>query len=456
MDPLTFATSGIALATVCLSIVNALRTIIETHKNCPEELKSLLQRADGLSFLLGRLDAVKHKLLAGDTAYIQRAFDEEACRKTVREMNDLVWKICRPEAGKQTRFLMTIRLIVKNSDVHLLLKRLNDHQHDIAAAIGIIDVDTDLDTKANTEAILRHMAHLKKDLASLGASVESLKTALTVGQSLDALQLASKPVSAFPANLNIPLLAYIPNRQQTPRSSIQFGTWHGATRQFGKETQYTRMRSELSDAAYCYSQSDLHAVLNYARTEYNQDWVNSIRPASGSHHPSGYTPIHQAAWHGVSVEEVVRLTKLKGTLRTIKSDTTLPDLTPLDIARQFRHIHLYDILAPVIRHPLPSKTILKLEESLHNVIQTECKLNAEAVEMGKSATRYPEVTVLTEMVIPLIWFPINEDVNTMGFFIRLDGREIVVKSPYGQQFRIFADGTVSKIEEAVILDGNGV
>jgi hypothetical protein len=32
--------------------------------------------------------------------------------------------------------------------------------------------------------------------------------------------------------------------------------------------------------------------------------------------------------------------------------------------------------------------------------------------MDKSATRYPEVTVLTEMVIPLIWFPINEeDVN---------------------------------------------
>jgi hypothetical protein len=295
MDPLTFATSGIALATVCLSIVSALRTIIETHKNCPEELKSLLQRADGLSFLLGRLDAVKHKLLAGDTAYIQRAFDEEACRKTVREMNDLVWKICGPEAGKQTGFLMTIRLIVKNSDVHLLLKRLSDHQHDIAAAIGIIDVyvlfisfmiiattilcsrDTDLDTKANTEAILRHMAHLKKDLASLGASVESLKTALTVGQSLDALQLASKPVSAFPANLNIPLPAYIPNRQQTPRSSIQFGTWHGATRQFGKETQYTRKRSELSDAAYCYAESNLHAVLNYARTEYNQNWVNSIR-----------------------------------------------------------------------------------------------------------------------------------------------------------------------------------
>jgi hypothetical protein len=88
--------------------------------------------------------------------------------------------------------------------------------------------------------------------------------------------------------------------------------------------------------------------------------------------------------------KVVRLTRLKGTLRTIKSDTTLPDLTPLDIARQFRHIHLYDILAPVIRHPLPSKTILKLEESLHNVIQTECKLNAEGVEV-----RYLHLIVAT-------------------------------------------------------------
>ncbi|KAJ7041809.1 hypothetical protein C8F04DRAFT_1078810 [Mycena alexandri] len=458
MDPLSITVSGVALTSLCISIVKALRTIIERHKNCPEELKLLLSRAHGLSVVLGRLDAVKLNLLEKDTTYIGEAFDEEACRKTVCKLNELVWKICGPEkASKQPGFLTTINWNFKNPDVNFLLDRLNSHQHDIVAAISVLDVQTDLDTKANTEAILRDIAHLKRDLASLLASLESLKVAPTVNQSLDFLQLASTPVSAFPANLNLPPSAYIRNREQMPGSlrGIQFGTWHGATRQFGEETQYTRKRSKLSNAVYQYMHSDLHAVLNYARMEYNQDWVNCIRLASGSTNPSGYAPIHQAAWHGVSVEEVQRLLDLGAwrTLRTIKSD-----LTPLDIARQFQHAHLYNILAPVIHHPLPSKTILNLEQSLHQVIQTECNLNDEDVEwMHKSATRYPEVTLLTEMVIPLIWFPINEeDVNTRGFFIRLDGREIVVKSPYGRQFRISANGTPEEIEEAIILNGNAV
>lgn len=120
--------------------------------------------------------------------------------------------------------------------------------------------------------------------------------------------------------------------------------------------------------------------------------------ATGSKDPSGYTPIHQAAWHGASVEEVQRLlnlgawrtqsqtfvsrpssvvslTNFQGTLRTINSDDTA-----LDIARQFRYTHLYDILAPVIRHPLSSTTILKLEKSLHDLIATECDSNEQYAE----------------------------------------------------------------------------
>ncbi|KAJ7208871.1 hypothetical protein GGX14DRAFT_364991 [Mycena pura] len=286
-----------------------------------------------------------------------------------------------------------------------------------------------------------------------------------ISQSLDSFLQSTVPVSAFatapppPRNPS----GYIPNQQQAPGSlkcaqlPTQFGTWHGATRQYGVWTPRIGKRSKLSDAAYFHAKSDLHAVLDYARATYNQDWVNCIRlaPEGSLNSPSGYAPLHQAAWHGATVEDVKRLLDLGAwrTLRTINKDDT-----PLDIARKSHHTHLYDILAPVIRHPLPGKTILILEKSLHEVIQAECKTNNEDFgRMHKSATRYPEVAVLTEMATPLIWFPLDEeDVNSRGFFIRLDGREIVVKSPYGQQFRISENGAVAKIADAVILDKNGL
>ncbi|KAJ7437391.1 hypothetical protein FB451DRAFT_1305653 [Mycena latifolia] len=472
MDPLSLAASGTALISVCITIADVLRTIIETHQSCPQELSYLLSRAAGLSIQLRQLDAAKLNLSAAQAAYIGQVFDEEVCKKTVHELNDLVWKIhkARSEQGpeetlKKTSVATTMKWFLNKSKVDRLLAKLREHQQDIFMAVTTITMQTTLETKSDTEAILHQNTGVKADLASLAASFSSLTATPTVSQLLDTFLQSMEPVSAFPlplppsTNLNICPPAYVQNQQQTPGSlsPFQFGTWHGATRQLGGSTPYTEKRGKLADAAYFHRQSGFHVVLNYARTTYKQDWINCIRLATGdeSKIPSGYTPIHQAAWHGASVEEVQMLLELGAwrTLRTIKSDDT-----PLDLARGARHTHLYEILAPVIRHPLPSKTILKLEESLHNIIRAECESNGDDIErMRKSATRYPEVIVLTEMVIPLIWFPINEEaVNPRGFFIRLDGREIVVKSPYGRQFRISAIGTVREIAEAVILDGNGM
>ncbi|KAJ7462966.1 hypothetical protein FB451DRAFT_1266453 [Mycena latifolia] len=431
MDPLSLAASGTALISVCITIADVLRTIIETHESCPQELSSLLSRAAGLSIQLRQLDAAKLNLSAVQTAYIGQVFDEEACKKTVHELNDLVWKIhkARSEQGpeealKKTSVATTMKWFLNKSKVDRLLAKLREHQQNIFMAVTTITMQTTLATKSDTKAILHQNTGVKADLASLAASFSSLTATPTVSQLLDTFLQSMEPVSAFPlplppsANLNICPPAYVQNQQQTPGSlsPFQFGTWHGATRQLGGSTPDTEKRGELSDAAYWHWQSGLHGVLKYARMTYKQDWMNCIR---------------LAVWHGASVEEVQMLLELGAwcTLRTIESDDT-----PLDIARGGRHTHLYDILAPVIRHPLPSKTILKVEESLHDIIRAECESNGDDIElMRKSATRYPEVTVLTEMVTPLIWFPINEEaVNPRGFFIRLDGREIVVKSPYGR------------------------
>jgi hypothetical protein len=122
MDPLSLATSGTALVSVCITITNVLRTIIETHKSCPQELRYLLSRAAGLSIQLHQVDAAKLNLSPVQSAYIGQIFDEEACRKTVHELNDLVWKIHKArseqepeEALKKTRVVTTMKWFLQQT-----------------------------------------------------------------------------------------------------------------------------------------------------------------------------------------------------------------------------------------------------------------------------------------------------------------------------------------------------
>ncbi|KAK7017728.1 hypothetical protein R3P38DRAFT_2985123 [Favolaschia claudopus] len=475
MDPISLITSGASLVGICLTAVNTLRTIVETHKHCPKELESLISRAKtsakGLSIQLHRLDAAKLNFSASQAEYMGQVLDEQACEMTVHELNELVWNIVivhqkktQPaetleEALKKTGLATTMKWFWKKQDVDRLLTKIREHQQDIFMAVTTISMETNFDTQANVKAILEDTASFKADVEFLKAtSASNTAVSTSMRASFDSIIHLTDPTRAFP---EIPVyqcltssfskpptrLAPVPQppfhgKYQARTANLRtfapaqlgrfpFGTWHGATRSVGEVTPYQTARSELSDAAYISHSWDLHEAFRQGRQVYNQDWVNSIRLRRDA--PSGYTPLHQAAWHGESREEVQRLLDLGAwrTLRTIETDET-----PLDIARKFQHAHLYDLLAPVIRHPIPAKTMLRLEAGLHEIIQSE-------------------LSVLTEIVLPLIWFPINEeDFNSRGFLIRLDGREILVKSPHNRQFRIPENGAPFEIAEAIILDGN--
>jgi hypothetical protein len=69
---------------------------------------------------------------------------------------------------------------------------------------------------------------------------------------------------------------------------------------------------------------------------------------------------------GVSNEEKLTRSHLQGTFRTFKKNAT-----PLDIAREFGHDHLYDILSPVIRHTVPQTILISLEKLLYSLIEQE-------------------------------------------------------------------------------------
>src|ERR1700753_2902659 len=132
MDPLS---AGTAIVPLCITIVNVLRNLVETHKSCPQELRGLLSRAAGLSIQLRQLDAAKVALSAEQRAYIAQVCDEDACGQTVRELNDLVWKIhkARPgqtpeEALATTGAATTMKWFLRKPEVESLLTRLREHQ----------------------------------------------------------------------------------------------------------------------------------------------------------------------------------------------------------------------------------------------------------------------------------------------------------------------------------------
>jgi len=86
---------------------------------------------------------------------------------------------------------------------------------------------------------------------------------------------------------------------------------------------------------------------------------------------------------------------------TKASQLPYKQMTPVEMAHFLGYTHLYNILAPVIFHHVPAGTLALLQQNLHNLM---CK-NLEDLPEG-AHLRLPELTVLTELEVPEIWFPL--------------------------------------------------
>ena len=168
--------------------------------------------------------------------------------------------------------------------------------------------------------------------------------------------------------------------------------------------------------------------------------------------------------------------------------------TPLEIAKTFRYSHLYEILAPVIRHPVPAKTLITLENALHELIEHEIhaaglhvsvfflsqRLHADNFELtGYLSLHHPVPRVICDDgndlscdilpnrrgggahsgesgMGPIHLFSAHGKLTnptcSQGFFIQLDGRELVVRSCHeNRKFRISEEGHVKRIEEGIVI-----
>lgn len=184
---------------------------------------------------------------------------------------------------------------------------------------------------------------------------------------------------------------------------FMFADWH---QQHGGLTRH--QRHALADAA---KYADWPRVFDLL-SKYAARSVNSAR-LGGS---SWYTPLHQAAWHGTSVEIAQRLICL-GAWRTLQNAM---GERAVDIAERRGHRHLLNILAPEYKHHVPSGVLLRIQTHFHDVIRGRCERLIE-----KHRLRLPELGPLLELDKPAMYFPVLGMCG--GFSYRLKSEGVLAK-----------------------------
>jgi hypothetical protein len=231
-----------------------------------------------------------------------------------------------------------------------------------------------------------------------------------------------QPVRPSPkSNSKPPLIGYFASdaaQQVVP-------TWPGNVISSRFTKQYVEHRNSLSNNAYSGRWNDVLTHLEFGNVEYGENWANAIRlkPAHEADRISFWTPLHQAAYLGAPVNIIKHLIN-HGALRSLRtrhSDLSHQDLTAGEIAQQMGYYHLTDILAPTILHPVPPKTIARLQALFHEMIRADCPEDEFLI--------LPDINVLTELRTPEMWFPVSKRTASeyaRSYQYKLQSRDLVV------------------------------
>ncbi|MFF4307808.1 PQQ-binding-like beta-propeller repeat protein [Streptomyces sp. NPDC001601] len=191
--------------------------------------------------------------------------------------------------------------------------------------------------------------------------------------------------------------------------------WDGVTLRSTLHPEAAAGRDRLADAARDADWQTVFRILDESPS-----WANSARLEGHR----GYAPLHQAAWHGVTVETAERLLSYGAwrTLRTSSGDR------PIDIAARRGHRHLTSVLSPEVKHPLSRDVLARLQRNFHNLIREIADpTGGRGPDLStREKLRLPDLEVLTELDRPAFWFPVPGMYG--GFQFELRGAELIVNS----------------------------
>ncbi|MFJ1791104.1 hypothetical protein [Kitasatospora griseola] len=164
--------------------------------------------------------------------------------------------------------------------------------------------------------------------------------------------------------------------------------WNGVAERGHFHEHVQTALDQASDAAY---RGDWPAVL--AAVAKSPDLANTRRTGGRS----GWTPLHQAAWHGAPPEVVHQLLDAGGwrTLRATDGER------PVDIAARLGRDTLLPLLEPAPLHPVGERDLRAMQHFLHALIRVRTE------DYGvKAALTLPQVCVLTELPDPRLEFTV--------------------------------------------------
>lgn len=145
-------------------------------------------------------------------------------------------------------------------------------------------------------------------------------------------------------------------------------------------------RFALADAAKAYDWPRVFELVS----EYT-GLINCCRPDG----KSLYSPLHQAAHAGAAPEVINRMIAM-GAWRTLQNAR---GERPLDVAERKGHLHLLEVLDPVVKHRVPIGVLLKVQSHFHELIR-----NLADPRMLTPDLRLPELEPLLELDRPQMWF----------------------------------------------------
>ncbi|KAI1177870.1 hypothetical protein F4777DRAFT_167691 [Nemania sp. FL0916] len=378
------------LASSCIMAINALKRFTKGVQSAESDLAEVLTRIQRAHNLLDIIRAALIEIKKSRAEEFNVIISVEGLRKTIDEILQLAKDVIRGQA--RPSLIRRVSWSLQKSKNSMLVERLKEHERELV----------DLVTTINVVAQLRSHAKLE-------GSIEDARARAELTDAFSDITLVDDEYDTSNGMVTRTWLGHLYNDDdQLP-------------------LEYCHLRQHLSDAAFFGNWPRLFEILEEARDQFNESWVNAIRmkPYAQADIMSFWTPLHQAVYMGAPVSVVERLINM-GASRTLRTRWTEFDhlnMTALELAYNLEETDLQDVLCPIIRNTVPTDILTRLQRNFHSLIQQQME---DLVDVSK--LYLPLLEPLTELHTSAVWFPIRCERPGTGYLYRLDGRDLLVRS----------------------------
>lgn len=136
MDPITAAEVASELAGLFVTIVKAIKEVIETMKGAKKGLIQLLNRSERMRLILELFRSLTSRLREPTQRSMTLTFDDAACRQTATDIYNLVHKVAG--AAKHSDLWMKFNWVWYKGEATGLIDKLEVQERDLNSVLMFI------------------------------------------------------------------------------------------------------------------------------------------------------------------------------------------------------------------------------------------------------------------------------------------------------------------------------